>query len=177
MVIITFLLLGTILIVLQTSLLPLLPHWLGTPDPLFVLIVFAAIRMETYQGAVLALIFGLLFDIFSGPYLGLYPVVFVILFVVLRLLAVNLLLTEAVHQVPLTLLSYLATTAGLYLFASLLAPDAPLPWSWRDVLLQLFMLAVFTIPLFAFYESLLVRLVQRKKRRSSLQVQAGNRFR
>jgi rod shape-determining protein MreD len=176
MVIASFLLLGTILLVLQTSMLPLLPHWLGRPDPLFVLVVFAAIRLETYQGAVLALIFGLLLDIFSGPYLGLYPVVFLILFLVLRTLAVNLLLTEVVHQVPLTLISYLAATSGLYIFASLLAPENPLPWSWRGVLLQLFMLAVFTMPLFELYEALLVRLVQRKKRRPALQVQTGNRF-
>jgi rod shape-determining protein MreD len=176
MVIASFLLLGTVLLVMQTSLLPLLPGWLGNPDPLFVLVVFAAIRLETYQGAVLALLFGLLLDIFSGPYLGLYPVVLIIVFLLLRTLAVNLLLSEAIHQVPLTLMSYLAATSGLYVFASLLAPENQLPWSWRGVLLQLFMLAVFTLPLFQLYEALLTRIVRRKKKRSSLHLQTGNHF-
>jgi rod shape-determining protein MreD len=176
MVIASFLLLGTILLVIQTSLLPLLPDWLGSPDFLFVLIIYTAIRLDTHQGAILTLVFGLLLDIFSGPYLGLYPVVFLVLFMVLRTLAVNLLLTDTIYQVPLTLISYLATISGLYVFASLLAPGNPLPWSWRRVLLQLFMLAVFTIPLFELYEALLTLITRRKKKRLSLQIQTGNRF-
>jgi rod shape-determining protein MreD len=176
MIIVFFLMVGIGLLVLQTSLLPLLPDWLGRPDLLFILIVYAALRLETYHGAVLILFFGLLLDIFSGPFLGLYPMIFLMLFVVLKTLAVNLAIHESVHQVPLTLTSFLFASSALYLFASLLLPENTIIWSWRGILLQLLMLAIFTIPLFNFFDLLRTRFRRRQRSYSSLQIQSGNRL-
>jgi rod shape-determining protein MreD len=176
MVISFFLMVGIGLLILQTSIFPLLPVWLGRPDPLFVLIVYAALRLEIYQGAILTLVFGLLLDIFSGPFLGLYPVIYLTLFVILKTMAANLTIHETVHQVPLTLASYLFACVGLFVFASLLMPEDTLAWPWRGVLLQLFLLAILTIPLFQIYDLLWTSICRRRKNRSSLQIQTGNRF-
>ena len=170
-----FLTFGIVLLVLQTSLLPLLPGWLGHPNPLFVLVVFASLRLETYQGAVLALLFGLLMDIISGLFLGLHPVIYLVLFFILKTLAKNLIIYD-IHLVPLTLASYLFTTSGVFITASLLGPDSLLQWSWKSILLQLLVLAILTLPLFALYEFLLAKL-NPPKRRSSLEINTSNRFR
>jgi rod shape-determining protein MreD len=176
MVISFFLMVGIVLLVLQTSIFPLLPAWLGRPDPLFVLIVYAALRLEVYQGAILTLVLGLLLDIFSGPFLGMYPVVYLALFVILKTMAANLTIHETIHQVPLTLASYLFACVGLFAFASLLMPEDALHWPWRAVLLQLFLLTILTIPLFQLYDLFWTSIRHQRKNRSSLQIQTGNRF-
>jgi rod shape-determining protein MreD len=176
MVISFFLIVGIGLLVLQTSIFPLLPTWLGRPDPLFVLIVYAALRLDVYQGAILTLVFSLLLDIFSGPFLGLYPVTYLPLFVILKTMAANLTIHETSHQVPLTLASYLFAAVGLFVFASLLMPEDTLYWSWRAILVQLFLLAILTIPLFQLYDAIWASLNRRLKNRSPLQFQTGNRF-
>ncbi|TFG37707.1 MAG: rod shape-determining protein MreD, partial [Desulfobacterales bacterium] len=66
MPIISYFSLGVFLLILQTSLLTILPEWIGSPDPFFVLIVFVAIRLKLVHGAVLLLVLGLMMDIFSG---------------------------------------------------------------------------------------------------------------
>jgi rod shape-determining protein MreD len=176
MIISIFLLLGISLLVLQTSIFALLPNWLGVPDPLFVLVVFIALRLETFQGFILTLAFGLLLDIFSGPFLGLYPVIYLMLFLILKTVAVNFIIHDAIHQVPLTLASYLLATSGLFIFASLLMPEYVLYWSWRAVLMQLFLVAILTIPLFQIYDLILAGLYRRMQSRSSLQVHSGSSF-
>jgi rod shape-determining protein MreD len=173
MIIAIFFLVGAGLLIIQTSILPLLPEWMGRPDLLFVLIVYAALRLEIYQGAFLALLFGMVLDIFSGPFLGLHPLIFLTLFVILKTMAANLVIHETVHQVPLTLGSYLFASSGLYICASLLMPENTIIWSWRALLMQLFLLAIFTIPLFGIYDKLRARFLP-KKQYSSLGNQPGS---
>ncbi len=70
MFIFVFLVLGMITLVFQTTLLQLLPSWLGRPDLMFLLIVFIACRAGIIKGAFVVLVMGFLMDVFSGISLG-----------------------------------------------------------------------------------------------------------
>jgi len=67
-----FLILGILILVLQTTFLQLLPVWLGKPDILFLLVVHISCQPEIFRGSVVILLLGLLMDVFSGVFLGLY---------------------------------------------------------------------------------------------------------
>ncbi len=177
MLILTFLLLGAALLIIQTTIFPLLPAWMGNPDLLFLLVVYIAIRLDIFQGAVLVLLLGLLMDIFAGVFLGLYPVIYLLLFFLLQGLSRHLVIDETVHQAPLAVASYLFASCGLYLFATILAPDAILNWSWRDIILSALILAVIAIPFYQFcsWSHELARKGINKSRFT--RAKSGNRFR
>lgn len=178
MLIVCLFFLGAFLLTLQTSLFTYLPEWMGNPDLLFILIVYLAVRMDTYRGAVLTLLYGLLMDIFSGIFLGLYPTVFLGLFFVIKAISRHIVITETTHQVPVVAASFILYSIFVYVFSSMLAPGDPLIWSWRDLLLQLLILSVLTMPFFHIYEIIIAFIGRRSgKRQSLLKVRkSGNRF-
>jgi rod shape-determining protein MreD len=151
MPIITFFMLGIMLLILQTSLLISLPEWLGRPDPLFVLIVFAATRLELTHGAIVLLLLGLLMDIFSGIFLGLYPIVYLLLFWLLRSLSQRLVIYEVAHLIPLVLSCYLCINGLIFVIATMLVPENDLVWNWKKILLQMLLLAIISLPLFSIF--------------------------
>ena len=65
MFILIFLILGILILVLQTTFLQLLPAWLGSPDILFLLIVYISCQADIFRGAFVILLLGLLMDAFS----------------------------------------------------------------------------------------------------------------
>ncbi|HSR37166.1 MAG TPA: rod shape-determining protein MreD [Desulfurivibrionaceae bacterium] len=153
-----FLAIGTLCLVLQTTLLHDLPAWLGQPDLLFLLIVFAATHLDLVRGAILALLLGLLMDIFSGIFLGLYPLTYLLVFFVLKGATRHLAFTAALHQVPLIVISYLFGNAAIYVITSILAPEATLSWGWGNMLQQLIIMSVVCIPCFSVFRWLQLRM-------------------
>lgn len=177
MPVITYLFLGIFLLIIQTSLLSELPEWLGKPDLLFVLIVFVALRLELFRGAFLLLLFGLIMDIFSGIFLGLYPIIYLLLFFILYALSKRLIINEVVQQIPLVLLCYLFVNGLLYVLVAMLEPDSTLIWNWKKIILQLLLLAVITLPLFALFESIETWFTPRKAGRFLQRSKPRNTFR
>ncbi|MGV1099998.1 rod shape-determining protein MreD [Thiovibrio sp. JS02] len=171
-----FFLLGTILLVFETTLLHALPEWFGRPNLLFLLIVFIATNLDIYKGAVLALLFGLLMDIFSGIFLGLHPIVYLLLFFVLQGVSRTLAINEAVHQMPLVALSYLFTASSIFLFASILAPESKLYWAWGNEILQVLILAVICIPFFSLFKWLTLFVNNKGQRNPFRRQKSGNRY-
>ena len=177
MLISIFLLLGATLLTIQTTIFTMLPSWMGNPDLLFLLVVFIAIRLDLFPGALLALFFGMMTDIFAGVFLGLFPVIYLLLFFLLQGLSRLLIIDESVHQAPLAAASYLFTNICIFLFAKILAPEAPITWSWRAIILGTLILAVIAIPFYHFC-AWVNELAQTKiKKRSFLRSKTGNRFR
>ena len=148
MYIIIFLILGILILVLQTTFLQLLPPWLGKPDILFLLIVYISCQSDILRGSVLILLLGLLMDVFSGVFLGLYPVIYLLVFAFIKGISRKIAINEFAYQVPLAVISYLFVSIGMFLFSFSLAPDTPPQWSWGTILLQLLMLAVIGAPVF-----------------------------
>lgn len=172
-----FFTLGAFLLTLQTTLFQVLPEWAGKPDLLFVLVVFLAINMETFHGAILALLFGLVMDIFSGIFLGLYPVVYLGLYFLLRTLSAHLAIREPAHYWVLVPACYLAANVGIYIFSAILSPQAPPDWSWAALILQMIILAVISLPLFSLFERIVVSLSPKSSRLAFQQSTIKKHFR
>jgi len=145
----SFLVFGLLLFVLQTTLFSLLPAWFGHPDLNFLFIVFLAYRFNAIKGAVLVFFIGLLMDIFSGVFVGIYSTVYLLVFFILNILSKHI-ANESTYQAPLAIMSYLLAASGVFIISAMLAPDAPIEWSWRIMLLQIIMLTVVAIPFFSF---------------------------
>jgi rod shape-determining protein MreD len=177
MPIISYFFLGVFLLILQTSLLTILPEWIGSPDPFFVLIVFVAIRLKLVHGAVLILVLGLIMDIFSGIFLGIYPITYLLLFFLLHGLSRRLAIHEVFHRIPLVIVSYLFVNSLLYSFASYLAPENELLWNWKEILMEIILLAVITLPLFTLFESFDTFLTPKKAAQFFLRPKNKNTFR
>ncbi|MBU0730376.1 MAG: rod shape-determining protein MreD [Proteobacteria bacterium] len=171
-----FLIIGALLLVIQTSILPLLPEWIGRPDLLFILVVFIGTSMETFRGTVLVLLFGLLMDIFSGLFLGLYPLLYLILFFVIKGVSRHILIEDSYYQAPLVVVSYLFTTVGLFIFCSIMAPENQFYWSWRDILLQLLIISIISVPLRHLYDRIFPVLEHKQTTVWSLRAKQRNRF-
>jgi len=147
--------LGIMVLVLQTTFLQLLPAWLGKPDILFLLIVYISCHADILRGSVLILLLGLLMDVFSGVFLGLYPVIYLLVFAFIKGISRKIAINEFAYQVPLAVISYLFVSAAMFLFSFSLASDNLPQWSWGIILLQLLMLAVIGAPVFGIFDSIM----------------------
>ena len=174
---ISYFFLGVFLLILQTSLLTVLPAWMGKPDLFFVLIVFVAIRLKLIHGALLLLVLGLIMDIFSGIFLGIYPITYLLLFFLLHGLSRRLAIQETAHRIPLVVVSYLFVNGLLYSFASSLAPENELVWNWKEILMQILLLAIITLPLFSLFETFDEMLTPNNAAKFFLRPKNKNRFR
>ena len=152
MFILIFLILGILILVVQTTFLQLLPVWLGQPDILFLLVVYISCQTEILAGAVIILLLGLLMDVFSGVFLGLYPVVYLLVFAFIKGISRKISINEFAYQVPLAVISYLLVSIFMFAFSYSLAPDSLPQWSWGAILLQLLMLAVIGAPVFGVFD-------------------------
>lgn len=167
-----FCLLGVFLIVLQSTLLQKLPHWMGAPDLLFILLVFCALHVDIVPGLLLALIFGFLLDLSAGIFLGIHTTLYLLLFLLLQAISQKLALRYLQHQPVLTALSYLLMAGGSFLFTNILSEQDMLSWSWRDVLLGTLLVSIFSIPLNQFFlriHSLAQPSIKNTQKKSRLQ--------
>lgn len=74
----------TALLLLQTSVLPLMLSPVFKPDLLLIVVVFLGLRGTLEGGSFATLLLGLIKDLFSGLYLGLNAFIFIIIFLVIK---------------------------------------------------------------------------------------------
>jgi rod shape-determining protein MreD len=160
--ILSFILVGIALIIIQTSIFQFFPSWLGSPDLIFILIAFCAYRFNWLQGLLLVIIFSWIMDVISGIYLGTYPAVYLFLFVFLKLFKENSPVKEAAYQIPMVGVAFFIVHSGLYFYYSLAVPGILPEWSWLTILQEMFVLIVATIPCFLLYNSLFEHMSHRR---------------
>ncbi len=177
MLLLNFLLLGVVLLTIQTTLFQLMPNWLGRPDLVFLLVIFLAYRIDIIRGAALTFMLGLLMDIFSGIFLGLYPVVYLLIFFFLKAISRQLAIGESAYQGPMVAASYLFAATGLFLFVTILSPDNPPSWSWGIILLQVLLISVISIPLFGLFDYVRMKTPKKISGWQPFTKKSGNRFR
>jgi len=178
MLILSFLLVGIVLIVCQSSVLYFLPSWMGNPDLIFILITFLAYRFDWLRGLLLVLVFGWIMDVASGLYLGTYPLLYLFLFIFLKLLKESSPVKEAVYQIPLVGAACLIGYSCLYVFYFLALPGVLPDWSWGTMIRQILILVVASIPCFLLYNKLFEQISKRRFIRPRiLQKRSGNYFR
>ena len=174
---VSFLIIGIVLILIQTTVLPILPSWLGTPDFVFILIAFLAYRFDMLKGLFLAFTLGWMMDVVSGIYLGAYLLEYLLFFIVLNTLTLNSPVKESAYQVPLVGLFYFIVQIILYFSLTVMIDDALPPWSWSRVLKETIILTVATIPCFLLFNSLNEYLLKSRTVRRSARHGAGNQYR
>lgn len=177
MIISVFLLVGILLIVMQTTVLQILPAWFGFPDFVFILIAFAAFRFDWLRGCLLAFMLGWMMDVAAGIYLGMFVVKYLIVFFVLNLLTQNSPVKEAAYQVPLVGVSYFLIQLGFYAALTMAATDLVSPWSWNRVAKETIILVIATVPCFLLFNSFYEYLLNRRVVPRVVRKREGNRFR
>jgi len=172
-----FLMVGLFLIVFQTTILQTLPTWFGSPDLMFILVVFIAYRFDSLRGFFLSFMFGWMMDVASGLYLGVFVIEYLLVFIIVNTLTKNSPIKESAYQVPLVGLSYFLAQLLLYASLAMMVEDTLAPWSWSKMLREAIILTVATIPCFILFNSLYEFLQKRKTVSRVARRKAGNRFR
>jgi rod shape-determining protein MreD len=175
-----FIILGMVLITMQTSLLQVLPEWLGLPDLIFLLIIFAAIYFEILQGVVLCLVLGTFMEVFSGYFLGLYVISYLLVFALVRSVSTGLAIKDQSQQPAIAAVTYVLAGGFTYIFTSMLADESLSPWSWGEVLRRVLIITILTIPFNCVFRQVM-KLCDKKYERKSFfspnKFYKGNRYR
>ncbi len=172
-----FLLVGMFLIVMQTTVLQILPAWFGFPDFVFILVAFVAFRFDWLRGCLLSFTLGWMMDVVSGIYLGMFVVKYLILFFILHLFTQNSPVKESAYQVPLVGVSYFLIQLGFYAALALAAADLVSPWSWNRMAMETIILMIATIPCFLLFNSLYEYMLKRRTVTRVVRKRGANRFR
>jgi len=178
MLIVTFLITGLLLIVLQTTVFMLTPTWVAAPDFYYILVAYLAYRLDLLRSLVILLPLSCILDVFSGTILGMYPAICFIGYFLLKFISIKLPVRESLYQVPLVAVSYLVVCWLVFWSLDFMQPpDTLVPWSWPVMLLRAALIILFSFPLFRFFEFLRRflqgRFISLKFRRS----RSGNTFR
>jgi len=150
-----FFLLGTFFITLQTTLFQRFPTWMGMPDLLFLQIVFMAIHLRFYQGALLTLVFGIALEAFSGYFLGLYALAYLLVFIIIKGLSSALAINEANHQAPIVALGYLLANSFIYVCSAMLTSESQGAWEWGGLLQRVLIVIILVVPVNRLFTALL----------------------
>lgn len=177
MVAFSFLLLGFVLVAVQTTFFHHFPHWLGRPDLVFILLVFSAYRFSWFPGLLLAIMLGWLMDVTSGMYLGTYLLLVLLVFSIVKFLTQNSSVKETVFQIPLVGGSYFCVQCLFYLFFAFTQPGTLPPWSWARVVQETLILLLASIPCFVFFNWFYEKLTTRRLASRQLKRGSANRFR
>ena len=166
MLVLAFWLLGIILIVMQTSLLPLFASLSGPPDFVYILITFISYRFAWIPGILLVFTLGWVMDVVASIHLGFYPFVCLLTFTGLKLFTNKSPIKEVTYQIPLVGLSYFLVQLFFFFSYSITLPEILAEWSWGKTIQRTALVVVSAIPLFLlfnkFYEFLLKRSMRTK---------------
>ncbi len=162
MLVVVFFVLELFLVSIQTTLLPFLPHALGQPDLIFILVAFIGYRFDWISGLGLVFLIGWMLDVVSSLYIGVYPVQYLLVFVILKFVASHSSLREEMYQVPLTAVFYLISQLVVLFFFSQFAPGNQTLWSWTKMIQDTIILLIATIPCFLFYNLVFERFSRRR---------------
>ncbi len=156
-----FWLIGVATIIAQTSLLQGLPQWCSRPDFLFILMVFVTYRLTWIPGVIVVFSLGWLMDVISGIHLGFAPLIYLLLFVALKVLSYGNPLKESNYQIPLLGAAWLAGQFLQHITFSFWLDQMVPDWQWGQHLLDVILLMIIAIPLFALYNKLFSVLQRR----------------
>lgn len=177
MLVISFILIGVLLITVQTTVFMLSPVWLMAPDFYFILVAFLAYRMDLFRSLIILFPLSCLLDVFSGIMPGTYTLLCFGGFFQLRLMAQKMPVNESLYQVPLIGVSYLAISWVVYIFLSFLDSTALVPWSWPKMLIRAGLVMLFAPLLFKIFTWLNKRMQRSFLPMRKLKVRSGNVYR
>ena len=107
MTLIFFICLGTLLVVLQTTLFMPSPAWAYAPDFFYVFIAYLASRFDVFRGILLVYLVGLMLDVLVGSVLGMYSLLCFLGYGLIRIVEQNLKRGSLLYSIPLISCSFL----------------------------------------------------------------------
>ncbi len=158
-----FWLIGLTTIIAQTSILQDLPEWCSRPDFLFILLVFVTYRLAWIPGLIVVLSLSWLIDVVSGIHPGIYPLICLLLFVALKVLSYGNPIKESSYQIPLLGAAWLVGQFLQHIIHSFWLDQIGPDWQWGQHLLDVTLLMIVAIPLFALYNKLFRFLKKRRR--------------
>ena len=176
MKILLFLLLGVLFLALQSTVFQAFPEWIGTPDLLFLLIVFLAIHFKPGTGALLTLLLSIGLEVFSGYFLGLYAIAYLLVFSLIKWLSLRFALKEVTQQPSLAVLAYLFVNAFVYLSSMMLADVNPNSWWWGGILQRVLIVTILASPVNRVLFSMMLWCDKGAIRRPFFRHQKGNQY-
>lgn len=147
-----FLVVGTLLVIVQTTLLMPTPVWRFAPDLYFIFVAFLASRFAVFPALLLVYLVGLMLDVLMGTVLGMYSSLCFLGFGLIRLFASNTVYRDFFYSIPMISLSFLALSGLLYLLFDFFYTGQLIPWKWGEMLIRTLLVALFTYPLFRFLD-------------------------
>jgi rod shape-determining protein MreD len=172
-----YIILGLLLIVLQTSVFMINPMWVAAPDLYYILVAYLAYRFDLLRSLIIIFPLSWTLDVFSGVVLGMYPAICFGAFLLLKTLSVKVPLRESFYQVPMIGVSYLVVSKVMYIGISLFEPGVLAEWSWPEMLVRAGLVILLAFPLFRLFEYINKRLQRSFIPYRLLRVRAGNRYR
>lgn len=144
-----FAVVGTLLVILQTTLLMPSPVWVFAPDLYFVFVAYLAVsRFSWFSALLLVYLTGLMLDVLSGPLLGMYSLICFAGFACIRPFAGRVVCREFFYSIPLIAIIFLALSALAYVIFDFIHPASLAPWVWWEMGVRALLVAVFVWPLF-----------------------------
>lgn len=169
MVVFNFMVVGLLLVILQTTLCMPTPVWPAAPDFYYVLVAYLAFRLDVLRSLLILFVLVCILDVLSGTILGMYALLCFGGYFLLRLLSAKLPVNESLYQIPLVGLSYIAVSWVVYLLLDLLEPGQQVSWYWWKMLVRTTLVVVVSYPLFFLFD-----FIQKHSQRSFF---PWNRFR
>jgi rod shape-determining protein MreD len=177
MFVLGFFCIGLFLIIAQSTIFMVHPVWSGAPDLYFILVAYLAYRHDLLRSLIILFPLAMIFDVLSGLVLGMYPALFLLGFLVLKFLSDRLPVRESLYQVPMIGVVYLLVSWIVYICISLAAPELMVPWSWPVMLMRALLVALFSFPLFRFFDFFSRGIETRFSGFKRPRLHSGNRYR
>ena len=177
MIVCNFIVVGLLMVILQTTVCMPSPVWPFAPDCYYVLVAYLAYRLDPLRSLMVLLPLVCMLDVLSGTVLGMYAILCLSGYFLLRFISGKLPVNESLYQIPLVAMSYLLVSWGVYLLLRFFEPGELVSWSWWRMLVRAVLVAVLTYPLFYVFDLVLKYSHRRFLPWNNLRLRTDNRRR
>ncbi|WPD22467.1 MAG: hypothetical protein SD837_20040 [Candidatus Electrothrix scaldis] len=177
MLTLSFIAVGLLLVVMQTTLFMPSPLWLASPDLYYILVGYLAYNFTLIRGIAVLLPISMVLDVYSGTIIGMYPALCYLGYFLLKFMVAKMPVRKSLYQLPLVALSYLIVNWILLLLLNFFQPQVVAGWDWFPILLRVFLIYIFSFPLFRFFTFLDKKLRGKISSKRFSRSLPGNQFR
>jgi len=149
-----FLFVAVIAVVVQTTFLRALPPVWGSPDLVFILVVFVAYRFSWLPGLLLVFCTAWMLEVTASLWLGIYSIQCLVVFVFLKTITHNIPIRESIYQLPLGILAFVLSRLFSF-FVSFVVGQGAVDWNWWPLLRDTLWFTVMAWGLFMLFDVLL----------------------
>ncbi len=174
---VNFILVGLLLVILQTTIFVPASSWFPPPDFAFVLVAFLAFRLDILHSLIILFVLSCVLDVLCGTVLGSNALICFGGFFLLKSVTGRLPTRETLYQLPLIGAAYLIIHWVVYLILDFLLPGEIVPWSWWQMASRAVLVIILAYPLFFFFEKVRTSTLGRLLPWNRLRLRTDNRRR